>query len=70
MMNSNERELKKFRESLSEMNNINKALRKEHDDTKSKVKQYQDEIDSLWRDLDDVEQYTRKNSAHPRCKNL
>ena len=62
-MNSNERELKKLRASLSGMNNINKALRKELDDTKSKVKQYQDEIDNHWRDHDDVEQYTRKNSV-------
>ena len=47
---------------LSDVKNTNKELRIELDAAKRKISLQKDEIDELFHDLDDLEQYSRKNS--------
>ena len=69
-INFNNRELKELKESLQKTNNENKALRASLDSTNEQLKetkeklrkQTQEDIVQLWSNLDDLEQYTRKNS--------
>ena len=47
---------------LNDVKNTNKELRIELDAAKRKISQQRDEIDEQYHGLDDLEQYSRKNS--------
>ena len=57
-----ESELLATKSTLNTVQNANKELRVELDAAKRKISQQRDEIDELQEGLDDLEQYSRKNS--------
>ena len=57
-----ESELLATKSTLNTMQNTNKRLRVELDAAKRKISQQREEIDELQEGLDDLEQYSRKNS--------
>ena len=61
-LRSNERELKELKASLDKANKQNALLQKELLGTKTKLNEQTERIDSLIESLDNLEQYSRKNS--------
>ena len=61
-LRSNERELKELKASLGKANMQNALLQKELLGTKTKLNEQTERIDSLIESLDNLEQYSRKNS--------
>ena len=59
---SQKRDLEKMKSTLEASMNANLALKKELDATKKKLKDEIEESKRLSEELDDLEQYTRKNS--------
>ena len=53
---------KLFLATLNDVKNTNKELRTELEAAKRKISQQRDEIDEQYHGLDDLEQYSRKNS--------
>ena len=56
------REFQKMKESLERITKENESLKNELIRAKGKIKEQKEETQSLWSSLDDLEQYTRKNS--------
>jgi len=56
------REFQKMKESVERITKENESLKNELLLAKGKLKEQKEEMQSLWSSLDDLEQYTRKNS--------
>ena len=59
---SQDREFQKMKESVELITKENESLKNELIRAKGKLKEQKEETQSLWSSLDDLEQYTQKNS--------
>ena len=61
-MDTQGHKFQKMKESVERITKHNDSLKKELLRAKEKLKEQKEETNSLWSSLDEIEQYTRKNS--------
>ena len=62
LVDTQDREFQKMKESVKRITKENESLKNEPLRAKGKLNEQEEEMESLWSSLDEIEQYTRKNS--------